>query len=76
MTEWINVNDRPPPFATEVIIYRHYLDREFSCTTGGYTGKQFKTISIIGIDITYTEGVWERYGGIVTHWMPLPEPPK
>lgn len=22
------------------------------------------------------EGVWVRYGSHVTHWMPLPEPPK
>ena len=24
----------------------------------------------------YRRGEWVRYGGNVTHWMPLPEPPK
>ena len=24
----------------------------------------------------YRNGIWVRYGDNVTHWMPLPEPPK
>lgn len=61
MAEWISVKDRLPETFTEVFVY-----------TDRYGGRlEMAHIGVQG---------WIQNGAIlipnVTHWMPLPEPPK
>ena len=61
--EWISVKDRLPEENTEVLIY---------CKTN--SGKE-----VFFVDkICYFRGlpIWQVWSEKVTHWMPLPEPPK
>lgn len=75
--EWISVEDRLPEIGREVIVYRPYKD----------VGKQ---ITALCRYIRYEEATdyfWDNnYPGSgenihtmsarITHWMPLPDPPK
>ena len=69
---WISVKDRLPP-------EKHYgptPDVGFKCSDVCLVAAD-----ICGIDYTVAQdwtidGVWRRYAGYVTHWMPMPEPPK
>ena len=62
--EWISVKDRLPELGERVI-----------CTDGYAVFEQYR----VGLSCVY--GMWDR-GGLkspmqeVTHWMPLPQPPK
>lgn len=65
--KWIPIDRKPPPNFQRVIIF--------------YESAQGDAISIASID---NRGLWStrpnhylsRTEDIVTHWMPLPEPPK
>ena len=60
--EWISVDDRLP---------EDYKQRVMVIYIGNYT------IGYPKIDTDrYVRGHWVRYGNYVTHWMPLPLPPK
>ena len=60
--EWISVKDRLP---------EDYKQRVMVNCIGDYP------IGYPKIDTDrYVRGHWVRYGIYVTHWMPLPEPPK
>lgn len=69
---WINVKDRLPP-------EKHYGPTPavgFKCSDVCLVAAD-----ICGIDYTVAQdwtidGVWRRYAGYVTHWMPMPEPPR
>ena len=60
MTEWINVKERLPESSKSILAYQPY-------------GRHF----FVGM---YFNGRWFPPNGIqapiVTHWMPLPKPPK
>ena len=62
--EWISVTERLPEWGERVI-----------CTDGYAVFEQYR----VGLSCVY--GMWDR-GGLkspmqeVTHWMPLPQPPK
>ncbi len=58
--KWIPVTERLPENNTRTVVC--YND----CIDGG------KKVSS---DVMW-RGKWVRFGGYVTHWMPLPEPPK
>ena len=61
-TKWISVKDRLP---------EDYKQRVMVICIGDYP------IGYPKIDTDrYVRGHWVRYGIYVTHWMPLPEPPK
>jgi len=71
--KWISVNDRLPEDDTNVMGYGYWdseIDRLDDFRSTGY--------------VNYDGGTWEIIGGAyytawlngVTHWMPLPEPPK
>lgn len=64
--KWIDVNDRlPKNYMNCLIYYKHaYNNDDGYCAIGVsyYNGEKF----LIDIDWVYQ----------VTHWMPLPEPPK
>jgi len=70
MSEWISVEDRLPPIDTEVLVFSH---------------GNMNVCSLIRPDEEMADVVWEDdYGywdddegvAAVTHWMPLPKPPK
>jgi len=63
------------PTGARLLVVKHYIDQTFDVEQGGYRGPCFKTPSMIVIDISFIEHSWEG-GGIVTHWMEIPEMPK
>lgn len=71
--EWISVKDRLPRYNETVLIYRPFMAEDIS--VGNYYGYYGED------DEEWHEG-WVCCGTIVTdkdvitHWMPLPEPPK
>ena len=60
--EWIPVTERLPGFDTERVLVMTQGDLIL-----GYPKMDTDR---------YVNGNWVRYGDHVTHWMPLPEPPK
>lgn len=67
MAEWISVKDRLPEKGQEVLAYR-----------GGFIGDLMDVYTYLGDDRWEDDyGYWEtaETEGI-THWTPLPEPPK
>lgn len=60
--QWISVDDRLPEDDKQRVMVAYIGDYPI-----GYPK--------IDTD-RYVRGHWVRYGGYVTHWMPLPEPPK
>ena len=65
--EWIPVTERLPG-AEQVLINLHYQDGSNEVSLGEHWNCQ---------DIPEEDG-WGGFGGngVVTHWMPLPTPPK
>ena len=62
---WISVEDALPQSETERVLV-FLKDADFT-----------KPIGVNKIDTDrYVGGVWVRWGRYVTHWMPLPDPPK
>lgn len=59
--KWIPVSERLPENEVRVLVM-------LKAGTSNYTN--------MDTDRTYKSGVWVRWGNDVTHWMPLPEPPK
>lgn len=62
MSAWISVEDRLPEDLRDVLVYAEHL-------TGG----------VRTVERAYCNqyGDWQEVNGkTVTHWMPLPEPPK
>lgn len=63
--EWIDVKDRMPELNTYVLV----------CFIGTLSGRQ-----IMKVDYTLqyhnNDVEWKYTANGVTHWMPLPEPPK
>jgi len=67
--EWISVNDRLPETSQNVIIIRFSNGRFYLPDMAEYYGGQFfPTLQMP--DGTDFNADW------ITHWMPLPEPPK
>ena len=69
--EWISVKDRLPSDEKPVLAYYGFMHKENGGTALRYTG----TLSYFCFD---HQPHWqhESTGLIVTHWMPLPQPPK
>ena len=62
---WISVEDALPQSETERVLV-FLKDADFT-----------KPIGVNKIDTDrYVGGVWVRWGRYVTHWTPLPDPPK
>lgn len=71
--KWIPVTERLPMYNVDVLVYRPKMAMKVLVSSyEGYYGED---------DNEWHEG-WARYdkglGGnsVITHWMPLPEPPK
>lgn len=61
--EWVSVEDRLPEKDTRVLVYLDIKD------LNPYSTPFFDTDRIL-------DGKWVRWNSYVTHWQPLPEPPK
>ena len=69
---WISVKDRLPP-------EKHYgltPNADFICSDTCLVTADINGIGRIVEQDWTVDGTWRRYAGCVTHWMPLPEPPK
>jgi hypothetical protein len=67
--EWISVDDALPDYDTQVIIFdAGYI--EF-----GYLTKSSISLKSLWIGISYEYGD-NAVANNVTHWLPLPQPPK
>jgi len=64
---WISVKDRLPLYKQVILVY---LDNKI-ITEAVYRGEYCKGEHMFRIQLTYDD-THER----ITHWMPLPEPPK
>ena len=71
--EWISVEDKLPPHNHDVLVYRPDMAMKILVDNYyGYCGED---------DAEWHEG-WAKYGKdvhnnpLITHWMPLPNPPK
>lgn len=67
MNEWISVKKRLPLYKQCILVY---LDIKI-ITEAVYRGEYDKDIHTFTIELTREDPV-----NRVTHWMPLPEPPK
>ena len=64
-TEWISVEDKMPEDGTSVLIYGNLLNEDSKGTSCGYYYGEKWTI------------VFSTFKCLcITHWQPLPEPPK
>jgi hypothetical protein len=73
-TDW-NDATKGHPTGVRLLVVKHYLDQKFDVSAGGYRGPFFRTPSFIDLDISFREGSWEK-GGVVTHYIELPEMPE
>lgn len=64
MSEWISVKERLPDGPQEVFVYPSFFGRPSAARYYEFS-RSWQQAGVNG-DI----------GGYVTHWMPLPEPPK
>jgi Protein of unknown function (DUF551) len=72
--QWLKFPDLIPPIGQEILVVKQYLDAPF--VDGGYQeDKNFWTEPMIVIDSFWGMFLSWKYGGKVTHWMPLPELP-
>ena len=63
LPKWIPVSERLPEVGKRVLFsYRGYIKKQPRIFIGWYNGKQWDSLFATEYD--------------VTHWMPLPEPPK
>lgn len=58
---WIPVTERLPGIGVDVLCYFHF---------------EPESPDVICQNTHYGGGIWLSEGSKVTHWMPLPEPPK
>lgn len=66
--EWIKVTDRLPEFDTEVLVFGEGKVEKANL-------KSYSTSSS-GIDCCWVDKHDDVWWIVITHWMPLPEPPK
>lgn len=74
--EWISVNDRLPEYSQDVLVNWVYDPQRED-------GETFNILAITYLEciVTDAKGSIPEFNNIsidnkVTHWMPLPEPPK
>lgn len=72
MSEWISVKDRLPENNKVVLVYVH--DTTICGTHRFMTGSCDKGFWFLGVHLDCLSFPHNEYN--VTHWMPLPDPPK
>jgi hypothetical protein len=66
MDKWISVKDEQPPKDTDI-----YIHTEHGGTTVAYWNNEYNKFAIEVMSSEFIEVIGE-----ITHWMPLPKPPK
>lgn len=66
--EWISVKERLPENGIDVLVHDAFGDPTISISTAAYSNVDGKWIDYLGND--------HNYQSDITHWMPLPTPPK
>lgn len=76
--KWISVKDRLPEEKTYVLVYVKYLASvDFKCNVRhGWLKHPAGVKSEYNFIVPHQEGSEFKYAWEVTHWMPLPPPPK
>ena len=75
--EWIKCSDRLPLEISKADEYESvqvnvlYME-DYEGENGNGVGVEFYTVG----DKPRPWGIWSNHTGNITHWMPLPEPPK
>lgn len=69
MSKWISVKERLPRLHTDVLVYRRSV-----CRMGGYSSIEYVTLGHGEVPMWSND--FQTWKSEVTHWMPLPEPPK
>ncbi len=67
MENWISVKDNPPAYGQEVLVYPSYT---------GFKQTGVTSMSVYNSSKTENGIKFEYDNEHITHWMPLPEPPK
>ena len=80
MSEWISVKDRLPPMAeqcdNEADVLLFIPQRDGCKQNGIYLGCR-RPFVINGNIVAWTVWAWHYWEDpVVSHWMPLPDPPK
>lgn len=72
MPGWISVKDRLPENNVRVLVCSNNGDKDSAIAITHYTQKKY------GFNIEGWNEPWQYffYNHDITHWMPLPEPPK
>lgn len=80
MTEWISVKDKLPEEGKEVLVIAYGWDKNPPCYLGCLKHTKSEKSWLTGLESA--ESDWSLWGWSylrtpkVTHWMPLPDPPK
>lgn len=69
-SRWISVEDRLPETDDRVLVWYCDKDGDFFPAVGRYGEKEERWIT----DVDDNDHAWPPVK--ITHWMPLPEPPK
>ena len=72
--EWISVEERLPERGVKVLTYMDFSKSEEKREWGVVIGDNTYNGMFVGSG--HRKAVWEWQSDFVTHWMPLPEPPK
>ena len=81
MNEWISVKDRSPETDEWILIYVHMhgapVPPDYEILTGRLCGETWEWCALtVGFYKNHKNGAKIGFPFSVTHWMPLPEPPK
>ena len=70
MSEWISVKDRLPDYMGEVLVIVSGKPHENITLDGAYEIAEYDPVE------GWILEMWPEWcSGVVTHWMPMPEPP-
>ena len=72
--QWISVEKRLPERGVKVLCYMNFLKSEETKEWGVCVTENTYNGMFIGSG--FRKAVWEWQSDFVTHWMPLPQPPK
>ena len=70
--KWIPVTERLPERGKKVLCYHKFSGEEWTDWEDTIAENTFNGFCVGG----ERKAVWDWQGDFVTHWMPLPEPPK
>jgi len=81
MSEWISVKDRLPDFGVKVLVYWRPIDHKFrpfhrEITIASRTEHLPREGSSLDSPYWWSNGQYYDTETFITHWQPLPEPPK